>query len=85
MPYRETIRQGARAHGRHKKQTGGRGQFGDCHIEIEPIADPVAEGDFEFVNAIKRRRATAAFLPGACAEGLRRCRRQGTAPSRASR
>ena len=63
VPYRETIRQGARAHGRHKKQTGGRGQFGDCHIEIEPIADPVAEGDFEFVNAIKGGVIPTSFIP----------------------
>src|SRR6202789_3084415 len=32
VPYQETIRGSAKAHGRHKKQTGGRGQFGDCHI-----------------------------------------------------
>src|SRR5205085_6828158 len=37
VPYLETIRAGAKAHARHKKQTGGRGQFADCHIEIEPI------------------------------------------------
>src|SRR4051794_38817705 len=37
VPYVETIKGKARAQGRYKKQTGGRGQFGDCHIEIEPI------------------------------------------------
>ncbi len=49
VPYKETIRKPARAHGRHKKQTGGRGQFGDCHIEIEPIEG--REG-YEFVDKI---------------------------------
>jgi elongation factor G len=48
VPYRETIRRVARAHGRYKKQTGGRGQFGDCHIVVTPIAD----GDYEFVDKI---------------------------------
>jgi elongation factor G len=59
VPYQETIRGGAKAHGRHKKQTGGRGQFGDCHIEIEPLAD----GDFEFVNAIKGGVIPNGFIP----------------------
>ncbi len=48
VPYRETIRREARAHGRYKKQTGGRGQFGDCHIVISPIQN----GDYEFVDKI---------------------------------
>src|SRR3954452_2507373 len=59
VPYQETIRGSAKAHGRHKKQTGGRGQFGDCHIEIEPLAD----GDFEFVNAIKGGVIPQGFIP----------------------
>ena len=49
VPYLEAIRRPAKAHGRHKKQTGGRGQFGDCHIEIEPLASH--EG-YEFVDRI---------------------------------
>ena len=48
VPYRETIRREARAHARYKKQTGGRGQFGDCHIVISPIG----EGGYEFVDKI---------------------------------
>ena len=60
VPYQETIRASARAHGRHKKQSGGRGQFGDCHIEIEPLAP--GEG-FEFVNAIKGGVIPGGFIP----------------------
>jgi elongation factor G len=48
VPYRETIRREARAHGRYKKQTGGRGQFGDCHIVITPTG----ETEYEFVDKI---------------------------------
>jgi elongation factor G len=60
VPYQETIRRSAKAHGRHKKQTGGRGQFGDCRIEIEPLADGE---DFEFVNAIKGGVIPTGFIP----------------------
>jgi elongation factor G len=49
VPYLETIRKSARAQGRYKKQTGGRGQFGDCHIQLEPL--PEREG-YEFVDKI---------------------------------
>jgi elongation factor G len=59
VPYQETIRKPAKAHGRHKKQTGGRGQFGDCHITIEPHAD----ADFEFVDAIKGGVIPNGFIP----------------------
>jgi elongation factor G len=60
VPYQETIRKSAKAHGRHKKQTGGRGQFGDCHIEIDPL-EP-GEG-FQFVNAIKGGVIPSGFIP----------------------
>jgi elongation factor G len=60
VPYRETIKSGARAHARYKKQTGGRGQFADCHIEIEPLAQG---GGFEFQNAIKGGVIPGGFIP----------------------
>jgi elongation factor G len=63
VPYQETIRGSARAHGRHKKQSGGRGQFGDCHIEIEPLNDPAHATGFEFVNAIKGGVIPTGFIP----------------------
>jgi elongation factor G len=72
VPYQETIRGSAKAHGRHKKQSGGRGQFGDCHIEIEPLA----EGEFEFVNAIKGGVIPGGFIP-AVEKGVRDAMAQG--------
>ena len=63
VPYQETIRGSAKAHGRHKKQSGGRGQFGDCHIEIEPLNDPAHPTGFEFVNAIKGGVIPTGFIP----------------------
>jgi elongation factor G len=60
VPYQESIRRPAKAHGRHKKQTGGRGQFGDCHITIEPV--PEHEG-LEFVDAIKGGVIPQGFIP----------------------
>jgi elongation factor G len=49
VPYRETIRGHADVQGRHKKQSGGHGQFGDCKIKMEPLP---RGGQFEFVNDI---------------------------------
>jgi len=63
VPYQETIRGSAKAHGRHKKQTGGRGQFGDCHIEIEPLEPNDPARPFEFVNAIKGGVIPTGFIP----------------------
>ncbi|MEM8932170.1 MAG: elongation factor G [Acidobacteriota bacterium] len=60
VPYRETIRRGADGHGRHKKQTGGRGQFADCRISIEPM--PPGE-EFEFVDEIFGGSIPQGFRP----------------------
>jgi elongation factor G len=73
VPYQETIRGSSKAHGRHKKQTGGRGQFGDCHIEVEPLSD--GEG-FEFVNAIKGGVIPTGFIP-AVEKGVHEAMREG--------
>jgi elongation factor G len=59
VPYRETIRREARAHGRYKKQTGGRGQFGDCHIVIAPTS----EAEYEFVDRIVGGVIPQSFRP----------------------
>jgi elongation factor G len=67
VPYLETIRKAAKGHGRYKKQTGGRGQFGDCHIEIEPAE---AGTGLEFVNAIKGGVIPGGFIP-AVEKGVR--------------
>ena len=60
IAYRETITRGAEAHGRHKKQSGGRGQFGDCWIRLEPLPPG---GDYEFVNSIKGGVIPGRFVP----------------------
>jgi elongation factor G len=73
VPYQETIRTSARAHGRHKKQSGGRGQFGDCQIEIEPLA--AGEG-FDFVNAIRGGAIPGSFIP-AVEKGVLEAMQQG--------
>jgi elongation factor G len=60
VPYRETIRATADAQGRHKKQSGGHGQYGDCWVRIEPL--PLGAG-FEFVNQIFGGAIPRTFIP----------------------
>jgi len=61
VPYLETIRRQARGYGRHKKQTGGRGQFGDCHVIIEPLD---GRQGYEFVDEIVGGVIPQQFRPG---------------------
>jgi len=73
VPYRETFRQPARAQGKHKKQTGGHGQFGDCTVEFEPL--PRSSG-FEFVDKIVGGAIPRGFIP-AVHKGIEDALREG--------
>ncbi len=74
VPYQETIRRPAEAHARYKKQSGGRGQFADCRIEIEPGEEG---GGFEFVNKIRGAAIPGGFIP-AVEKGIEEAMRHGT-------
>ncbi len=73
IPYRETIRRVASAQGRHKKQTGGAGQFGDCYLRVEPLLDGT---EYEFVDEVVGGRIPRALIP-AVDKGVRETMRDG--------
>jgi elongation factor G len=73
VPYRETIQKAAEGHGRHKKQSGGRGQFADCRIKIEPLP---RGGDFEFKDEIFGGSIPQNFRP-AVEKGIQEARTRG--------
>jgi elongation factor G len=73
IPYRETITVATDAHGRHKKQTGGHGQFGDCKITVEPLP---RGSDFEFVDDIFGGSIPRQFIP-AVEKGIQETRMRG--------
>ena len=73
IPYRETITASTEAHGRHKKQTGGHGQFGDCRIRVQPLS---RGQDFEFTNEIFGGSIPRQFIP-AVEKGIQEAREKG--------
>ena len=73
VPYRETIKGKADVQGKHKKQSGGHGQYGDCKIRMEPLP---RGGDFEFVNEIFGGSIPRNFIP-AVEKGIQEARQKG--------
>jgi len=73
IPYRETIKGSAEGHGRHKKQTGGHGQFGDCKIRMKPLP---RGSDFVFVDDIFGGSIPKNFIP-AVEKGIQDARHKG--------
>jgi elongation factor G len=74
IPFRETIKKSAKAEGKHKKQSGGHGQYGHVWVEFEPILDGSA--DFEFVDKIVGGVVPRQYIP-AVEKGLRECIEEG--------
>ena len=73
IAYRETVRKMAEAEGKHKKQSGGAGQFGDCWVRFEPGAE---DGVYEFVDAVVGGAVPRQFIP-AVDKGLREAIKEG--------
>lgn len=73
IAYRETLTRQAQGHGRHKKQSGGRGQFGDCYIRLKPL--PRGEG-YEFVDSIKGGVIPSKYVPSVN-KGIREAAQRG--------
>ncbi|MCG6927647.1 MAG: elongation factor G [Acidobacteria bacterium] len=73
IPYRETIKGSAEGHGRHKKQTGGHGQFADCRIRMKPLG---RSEDFQFVDKIFGGSIPKTFIP-AVEKGIQEARMKG--------
>ena len=71
IPYRETIRKVAEAEGKHKKQSGGHGQYGHCKVRFEPF-----DGDFEFGDEVVGGTVPKQYIP-AVEKGLRECLSRG--------
>ncbi len=71
IPYRETIRKVATAEGKHKKQSGGHGQYGHCKVRFEPC-----ESDFEFGDEVVGGTVPKQYIP-AVEKGLRECLSRG--------
>ena len=71
VPYKETIRKSVKAQGKHKKQSGGHGQYGDCWIEFNP-----SDKEFEFIDKVVGGAVPRSYIP-AVEKGLLECMKKG--------